>query len=199
MLHLLAEARALGAWAPLAYVGLYTAVVAAMLPAWPLTIAAGALFGFWRGIGLSFTGATLGSTLAFLIARHGGRRYILRWFGQSRSLAALDLAVGREGRRMVFLMRLSPFVPFNIVNYLLGLTGIAFIDYVLAAPGMLPVTIVYTYAGFAAGEALALSGEAAVPHTTSYYVLLALGLAATIAVTVVVTRAARRAIIDVTL
>lgn len=199
MLHLLARVHSLGVWAPVAFAGVYAAVVIAMLPAWPLTIVAGAMFGFWAGAAAAFAGAVAGSTAAFLLARHGGRGFVVRRFARSPRFAALELAIRREGRRIVFLMRLSPFVPFNVGNYLLGLTTLRLRDYLVASFGMTPVTVMYAYAGFMAGEALALSGQAAVPKTASYYAVLAAGLAASIAATALVTRAARRAIIDVRL
>ena len=199
MLGLVAHVHSWGAWGPVAYVGIYAVVVIAMMPAWPLTLAAGALFGFWTGAATAFAGALIGSSGSFLLARHGARRLILRWFGESPRFRALDLAIRREGGRIVFLLRLSPLVPFNIVNYLLGLTDLRFRDYVLASVGMTPVTVVYTYAGFIAGEALALSGQASVPRNASYYGVLIGGLLATILATAAITRAARRAIIDLRL
>jgi uncharacterized membrane protein YdjX (TVP38/TMEM64 family) len=196
---LVAHLHAWGAWAPIVYLLVYAAVVIAMLPAWPLTIAAGAIFGFWLGAVTAFAGAVAGSSGAFLLARYGARGQVVRRFGRSPRFAALDLAIHREGRRIVFLLRMSPLVPFNVVNYLLGLTTLRFRDYLLASVGMTPVTIMYAYGGFVAGEALALSGQAAVPRNASYYAVLVLGLAATILATALVTRAARRAIIDLRL
>ena len=199
MFHFLAHVHSWGAWAPVLYVGAYALVVVAMLPAWPLTIAAGAIFGFWVGALVAFSGAVVGSSGAFLLARHGARALITKRFASSARFAALDLAIRRDGRRIVFLLRLSPLVPFNVVNYLLGLTNLRFVDYLAASVGMTPVTVLYTYTGFVAGEALALSGQAAVPRNASYYVVLAVGLAATVLATILVTRSARRAIIDLRL
>lgn len=199
MLGAVAHLHAWGPWAPLAYIGLYALVVILMLPAWPLTIAAGAIFGFWLGCVTAFLGAVAGSCGAFFLARHGVRGRIVRRFGRSPRFAALDLAINREGRRIVFLLRMSPLVPFNVVNYLLGLTNLRFRDYLIASVGMTPVTVMYSYAGFVAGEALALTGQARVPRNASYYAVLIAGLVATILATAVVTRAARRAIIDIRL
>lgn len=131
----------MGRLGPIAYIGIYALVVIAMLPAWPLTIAAGALFGFRVGVVTAFAGVVVGSSVAFLIARHGARGLIVRRFGRSPRFAALDLAINSEGRRVVFLLRLSPLVPFNLINYLLGLTNLRFRDYLVASVGMTPVTI----------------------------------------------------------
>jgi uncharacterized membrane protein YdjX (TVP38/TMEM64 family) len=92
----------------------------------------------------------------------------------------------------VFLLRLSPAVPFNLLNYALGLTTVRFSDYLIASLGMLPGTFLYVYYGKIAGDVARLAGPDPVWGSPAYYALLGIGLAATIAVTAVVTRAARR-------
>jgi uncharacterized membrane protein YdjX (TVP38/TMEM64 family) len=88
-------------------------------------------------------------------------------------------------------------VPFNFLNYALGLTTISVWDFVIGSIGMIPGAIVYAYAGYVTGEALALAGQAQVPKNASYYAVLLGGLIATLAATFVVTRTARRALRDV--
>jgi uncharacterized membrane protein YdjX (TVP38/TMEM64 family) len=110
---------------------------------------------------------------------------------------AIERAVSARGRRIVFLLRLSPVVPFNFLNYALGLTTISVWDFVVASLGTVPGAFVYAYAGKVTGEALALAGKAEVPKNASYYAVLLAGLVATIAATTVVTRTARRALQDV--
>jgi len=102
-----------------------------------------------------------------------------------------------DGRRIVLLLRLSPLVPFNFLNYALGLTTISVGDFLVASVGMVPGAFMYAYVGKIAGEALALAGKAQVPHDASYYAALVAGLAATIAATTLVARTARRALRDV--
>ena len=111
--------------------------------------------------------------------------------------AAIDRAVGEQGRKIVFLLRLSPVFPFNLLNYALGLTKVRFSDYMLASIGMLPGTLLYVYYGALAGEVAALVGGVAPAKGAEYYAVLAIGLAATIAVTTVVTRIARKALREV--
>ena len=101
------------------------------------------------------------------------------------------------GRRIVLLLRLSPVVPFNFLNYALGLTTISVWDFVFASLGTVPGAFVYAYAGKVTGEALALAGKAEVPKDASYYAFLVGGLVATVAATTVVTRTARRGLQDV--
>jgi uncharacterized membrane protein YdjX (TVP38/TMEM64 family) len=187
----------LGPWGPVAFVLLYAAAVVAFVPAAPLTLAAGAIFGLARGVVYVFVAATLGSALAFLVARYVARRAVERRLTGNR-FAAIDRAVAAEGRKVVFLLRLSPVFPFTLLNYVLGLTRVGFGDYMLGAFGMIPGTILYVYYGTLAGNVLALAGGAPVEKGAGYWTVLAIGLIATVAVTTVVTRIARRALREAT-
>jgi uncharacterized membrane protein YdjX (TVP38/TMEM64 family) len=171
--------------------------VLALVPASPMTIAGGALFGVLRGALYSLTGAVLGATIAFLLGRHVARRAIARRLERLPRFAAVDRAVAAQGRRIVFLLRLSPVVPFNFLNYALGLTTISLGDFLVASVGMVPGALMYAYTGRVSGEALALAGKAQAPRDASYYAMLVAGLAATIAATLLVTRTAQRALRDV--
>ena len=188
--------RDLGPWAAVAYIALYALATVAWIPGSILTVASGAVFGLVRGTAYTLVGATLGATLAFLVARYLARAPLKRRLESDPRWSSLDRAIGRKGRKLVFLLRLSPVFPFNLLNYALGLTAVRVRDYVLAsAVGMAPGTFMYVYAGFAAGEvAMGAAGEAR--RGVTGYLLLGLGLAATVAVTVLVTRIARRALRD---
>jgi uncharacterized membrane protein YdjX (TVP38/TMEM64 family) len=184
----------LGAWAPLAFIVVYMVATVAFVPGSLLTLAAGAMFGLVRGTLFVMIGATLGASGAFLVARHLARGMVERRLAASPRFAALDTALGREGRRIVVLLRLSPVFPFNMLNYTLGVTKVSFLDFFVASAGMLPGSLLYVYYGRVAGDVAALAGGVAPPRGPAYYALLAVGLLATIAVTIVVTRAARRAL-----
>jgi uncharacterized membrane protein YdjX (TVP38/TMEM64 family) len=194
---LVARIQRLGPAAPLAFVVIYACAVVALFPAAVLTLAAGAVFGVLKGAALAFAGAVAGSTAAFLLARYAFHDVVARRLASMPRFDAVERAVSAQGRRIVFFLRLSPLVPFNLLNYALGLTTVSLTDYVIASAGMIPATLVYAYAGKVAGEALALTGQAQVPRNASYYGLLLGGLAATIAATAAITRAARRALRDV--
>jgi uncharacterized membrane protein YdjX (TVP38/TMEM64 family) len=197
LLPLTAEIRALGPVAPALFVLTYAVAVVALIPASLLTIAGGAVFGLLPGVIYALIGATLGSTAAFLVGRHGAPRFVARRLAAMPRYVAIERAVSANGLRIVLLLRLSPVVPFNFLNYALGMTTISAVDFVLASIGMVPGTIVYAYGGKVAGEALALAGQAQVPRNASYYAVLLAGLAATVAATTVITRTARRALRDV--
>lgn len=186
--------RGQGALAPVVFMAGYAAAVVALVPGSLLTLAAGAIFGLRDGVAIVFVGAVAGASAAFLIARHLVRRPFERRLAGDTRFAAIDQAVSREGRKIVFLLRLSPIFPFSLLNYGLGLTRVRFADYVVASFGMLPGTFLYVYYGKLAGDVASLAAGAATPKGVGYWLVLGLGLAATVAVTVLITRLARRAL-----
>ncbi|MCU1384853.1 MAG: putative rane protein, partial [Acidobacteria bacterium] len=197
VLSIVAHIQNLGPAAPIAFIAIYACAVVALIPASLLTIAGGAVFGLIRGVIYALAGATLGSTAAFLIGRYAARRLVATRLAEMPRFQAIEQAVSARGRRIVFLLRLSPVVPFNFLNYALGLTTISVWDFVIASLGTVPGAFVYAYAGKMTGEALAFAGQAQVPRNASYYAVLVAGLVATVAATTVVTRTARRALQDV--
>lgn len=188
----------LGFWGPVVFVLGYAAAAVAFVPGSILTLAAGAIFGIGRGVVLVFIAAVLGSSAAFLIARYVARAAIEQRIAGNAKFAAIDRAVGAQGRKIVFLLRLSPVFPFNLLNYGLGLTNVRFTDYLIASFGMIPGTILFVYYGKLAGDVAALAGGAAVEKGAGYYAVLALGLVATVVVTTIVTRTARKALKEAT-
>lgn len=188
----------LGFWGPVVFIIGYALAAVAFVPGSLLTLAAGAIFGLAKGVVYVFIAATLGSSLAFLVSRYLARQAIERRLANTPRFAAIDRAVGAEGRKIVFLLRLSPVFPFNLLNYGLGLTQVRFADYVMASVGMLPGTLLYVYYGKLAGDVAALAGGAAPEKGAGYYAVLILGLVATIVVTTLVTRTARRALKEAT-
>ncbi len=188
--------RGLGPLAPVVFVFGYAVAAVAFVPGSLLTLAAGAIFGLGPGVVLVLLGATLGASAAFLVARYAVRRPFERALAGNERFRAIDRAIGRDGRRIVFLLRLSPVFPFNLLNYGLGLTTVRFRDYLAASVGMIPGSVLYVYYGKVAGDVAALAGGVAPPRGPGYYGVLVLGLAATIAVTVVVTRTAKRALAE---
>jgi uncharacterized membrane protein YdjX (TVP38/TMEM64 family) len=188
----------LGVWGPVVFILGYVVASVAFVPGSLLTLAAGAIWGIFPGVPYVFLAAVLGASAAFLVARYVARAAIERRLAGNRRFAAIDQAVGVQGRKLVFLLRLSPVFPFNLLNYALGLTSVRFIDYVVASIGMLPGTFLYVYYGKLVGDLAALAGGAAVEKGTGYYIMLAVGLVATIVVTTLVTRTAQRALREAT-
>jgi uncharacterized membrane protein YdjX (TVP38/TMEM64 family) len=154
---------------------------------------AGALFGISTGIVFAFLGASLGACIGFLLARYAARHMVERWLEAYPRIARLETAVGRNGRRIVALLRLSPMIPFSVINLAMGVTRMRFIDFFVANFAMLPVTALYVYYGAAAGALVAVRDERH-PKDAAYWVAFVLGLCATIAVTTVVARIATHAL-----
>ena len=136
---------------------------------------------------LNIAGATLGATAAFLVARYVAADWVRQKAGTR--LEWLINGVEGEGWRFVALTRLVPLIPFNLLNYAFGATRVSLRDYVLAsAVGMLPGTAMYVYLGSVAGELAAGSARARTPLEWAFY---AVGLIATVTVTIYLTRVAR--------
>lgn len=188
----------LGIWGPVVFIVGYAAAAVAFVPGSILTLAAGAIFGLGEGIVYVFIAAVLGSSAAFFVARYVARAAIERRLAGNARFATIDRAIGEQGRKIVLLLRLSPIFPFNLLNYALGLTKVRFSDYFMASVGMLPGTLLYVYYGKLAGDVATLAGGAAVEKDAGYYVVLILGLVATIVVTTIVTRIARKALNEAT-
>jgi uncharacterized membrane protein YdjX (TVP38/TMEM64 family) len=154
--------------------------------------AAGAAFGLSRGFLTAQAGATLGAGLAFLVSRYVARRRVEGWVSSHPAFAAVDEAIGSEGFKVVLLTRCCPLFPYVFQNYAFGLTRVSFGQYALGSfLGLLPVTFVFAYLGSLGRSGVAVaSGNA----STLELVFRVLGLLATIAVSVYLTRLSRRAL-----
>jgi uncharacterized membrane protein YdjX (TVP38/TMEM64 family) len=138
----IAEARG-SRFAVPGFIALYAIVAGFGLPGTPLTLAGGALFGTVAGTACNWVGATLGATMAFLLARALGKDALTSLLG--KRAAGLDKVAGSSGFWALLRLRLIPVMPFNALNFGSGFTGISLRDYVLAtAIGILPGTAVYT-------------------------------------------------------
>jgi uncharacterized membrane protein YdjX (TVP38/TMEM64 family) len=181
--------QTLGVWAPLAFLAAYIGVVLLMLPAFLLTMAAGAVFGVVNGSLLVLTGATIGGTMAFLLGRTVLRASVARRVAAHPTLSAVDRVIGDDGLRLMFLLRLSPAIPFVLSNYALGVTRVRTRDFMLAMPGMLP--IIASYAAFGAAGAQAAHNKGTLPMP-----VLALGVIATVVLGLLFARITQRALRD---
>jgi len=109
-------------------------------------------------------------------------------------MAAVDRAVESEGLRLVFLLRLSPVVPYILLNYVLGISRLRFRDYLGGLAGMLPTITMYVYAGKVAGDLAALFAGDSRPKGPAYYAMLTFGLVTTIVASILVARTAARSV-----
>jgi uncharacterized membrane protein YdjX (TVP38/TMEM64 family) len=176
LLTLLERLRNLG-WIGWLVFALLQALVALIgfLPASLLGLAAGAVYGVALGFGLSATGILLGAAIAFALTRSALRPAIAQKLAASRRLARLDHAVGRDGWRLVLLMRVSPVMPFSLTSYALGLSAISPRDYALGTLAALPALLLYVAIG-----TLSRSGLAALHgHAPIHLVLIGVAIIAT--------------------
>ena len=147
LVSLLEWIRDLGPIAPIVFILAYIVITVAFLPASIVTLGAGFVFGVVQGSILVFIGAMLGATAAFLIGRFVARDWIAKKVAGNDFFNALDNAIAKEGLKLIFLIRLSPAFPFNLLNYALGLTKVSLPSYVLGTTGIIPGTIMYVYLG----------------------------------------------------
>jgi uncharacterized membrane protein YdjX (TVP38/TMEM64 family) len=184
----------LGVWGPFLFIAIYILACVLFLPGSVLTLGAGVLFGLFAGSVIVSIASTLGATTAFLVGRYMARDWVAKKLENHPRFKRIDDAVATEGWKIVGLTRLSPVFPFNMLNYAYGLTKVSLRDYFFASwIGMLPGTVMYVYVGSLIGD-LARLGAGDRARTGAEWALYAVGLAATVAVTVYITRIARSAL-----
>jgi uncharacterized membrane protein YdjX (TVP38/TMEM64 family) len=175
---------ALGAWGPVIYVLTYVVGTLVLAPSPVMSIAAGAMFGWW-GLPLCVLAATAGATASFIVSRYFFAETLDDWLKAQKTFGAVKHAVDEEGWKIVLPLRLSPVVPFGLLNYMLGLTRISWANYILCtAIGILPGSIVDVYIGV-------IGVDAANASNTAQLAYLVLGLIATIGVGLLITYKAR--------
>lgn len=178
--------RGLGAGGVAAFALAYVLATLMLVPGAAMTIAGGLAFGWWSAP-LVLISATLGATLAFLASRYFMHARVGRMIESRPRMNAIIEAVNEEGWVALTLMRLSPLIPFNVQNYLLGITNVSTGTYFASTiTGMLPGTLLGTYVGVLGRQAA--QGET----STLQWVFLACGLAATVLVVVLISRKARQ-------
>ena len=189
---LLAWVDGRGAWAA-AILGIAWIPAAILfVPGTVLTLGTGFLLGLETGLAVVSLGSTVGATAAFLVGRRLGRDWVRQRVGERRAFRGIDRAIEREGLKVVLLLRLSPIVPFNALNYALALTGVRLRDFVLGSwVGMLPGTLLYVWLG-AGARSLAAIAAGTSERPAVWLLLFGAGLAAIAVAVWLVARAARR-------
>ncbi|MEG3908337.1 TVP38/TMEM64 family protein [Microcoleus sp. w2-18bC1] len=194
---LLMRIEDLGWWGPVAFVATYNLATVLFVPGSLLTLGGGAIFGLWWGSVYVFAASILGAVFAFAIGRYLCRDRVVKYMESHPKFKALDRAVSQQGLKIVFLTRLCPLFPFNLLNYALGITQVSLKDYVLGSFGMIPGTIMYVYSGSLVGEVAAI-GTATVyesPQDSAVkWLINIISFLATVAVTVFITRIASKAL-----
>ena len=190
-----AYVRGLGALGYVVYTVVYALCVVAFVPASILTLGAGAIFGFVGGTIVVVIGATIGATLAFLLARTVMRKRVEAMTAKSAKFRALDRAIASEGTKIVFLVRLAVVFPFTYINYAFGLTAIPLWRYVIATLfGIIPATAAFVFASSAATSAATTSASSITK--TVYIAGGIIAIVVSILIGRIATRAIKRAGVD---
>lgn len=139
----------------LGFIAIYISAAVLAFPGAVLTLSAGVLFDPLLGVILVSIGSTTGACLAFLIARYFARNAVSVWLSGNQKFHRLDALTQQYGALIVTLTRLVPIIPYNILNYGLGLTRVRFLSYVFWSwLGMLPVTTIYVLSADAVFEGM---------------------------------------------
>eukprot|EP00245_Coleochaete_scutata_P004258 TRINITY_DN16598_c0_g1_i1.p1 TRINITY_DN16598_c0_g1~~TRINITY_DN16598_c0_g1_i1.p1 ORF type:complete len:403 (+),score=63.02 TRINITY_DN16598_c0_g1_i1:203-1411(+) len=191
--HLNEYIEGYGAVGYLVFILAYASLEIVAIPAIPLTMTAGLLFGNVTGTVLVSIAGTIAATVAFLIARYVARDRLLLLAKDNKQFLAIDKAIGEDSFKIVTLLRLSPLLPFSLGNYLYGLTSVKLVPYVAGSwLGMLPGTWAYVCAGALSRSFLADDGSDVSVMPSNW--MIALGLAATVGVAWYITRIAKDAL-----
>ena len=197
LFHALTWVDSLGAVGAIAFIIIYILATVAFFPGSILTFGAGVVFGVVLGSFYVFIGATIGSTVAFLVGRYLARGWVAEKIQGNNKFQAIDEAVGKEGLKIVLLTRLSPIFPFTLLNYAYGVTRVSLKDYLIGCAGMIPGTIMYVYIGSLAGSLATIGTSAPATNPVLLWTIRLIGFIATVAVTLYVTKIARQALASV--
>ncbi len=174
VLRLDAFFHGMGPWAPAALIAIWIIACVLLLPGLPMSIVSGLIFGAVWGSVWTTVGANLGAVLAFLIGRYAARDMVAGWVEKNRALKKIDDGVRKQGWRMLMITRLVPLFPFNVQNYVYGLTDIPLRTYILVTfPCMIPATIAFNFAAGSAREVILSGGQPEAVKKTIVYLAIA--------------------------
>lgn len=178
----------------LAYAGALVLLQMGLVPLSPAAIAAGVIFGVRDGLLVVTLGTNLGAAVNFFVSRHLARGWVQRYLAHHEKFRLIDAAIGREGGKIVALLRLCP-IPFGLANYAYGLTAVRFWPYLLATfVAIIPGNLFFVWFGATAQEGLAAASGAGRARHPAEYALLVVGLIAAFCALSYITRIAKAAL-----
>jgi len=184
--------RGAGATGVFIFIAVYVVAEVALVPGSLLTMAAGFAYGPIRGLLVASPASVLAATIAFMLGRTALRGWVQKKISRSPTTRAIDRAIGQNSFKLILLLRLSPAVPYNVLNYALGVSDVPIRRYVVASfVGMLPGTWLYVYLGSLATTAVGLT-QASRGGGPARLALTIAGLTATVVAVFFITKAARR-------
>lgn len=186
----LAWIRGLGVWAPIAFIVLYALACVLAIPASLFTLGGGFLFGFVWGSVYVVVGAMFGAVAAFLVGRYLARDWVAKRIEGHGKFKVIDEAIGREGWKIVLLLRLAPVFPYAVLNYGFALTRVSLRHYTFAtAIGIIPAMLAFVYFGTLATDLTKLGHGVKMPPAMKWAIA-----AVAVIVAVLLARFARRAL-----
>lgn len=199
MLVVISWVQESGIWGAIAFSIIYIVSAVLLMPASILTLGAGFIYGPFWGTLLVSPVSVIAAFAAFSLSRSRLRSLVEKKVANNEHFNAVDTAVGKEGFKIVMLIRLSPLFPYTFLNYALGLTGVRPLQYVLASfLGMLPGTFLYTYLGSMVVSVTELTSAPAQGATEVQNIFMWVGLAVTLIVTAYITHIARKSLKETT-
>ncbi|MEA5583185.1 TVP38/TMEM64 family protein [Nodularia harveyana UHCC-0300] len=195
--HSILWVQSLGALGPIAYIVIYNLATILFIPGSLLTLKGGCLFGLLWGSIYVLIAAIIGAISAFIVGRYLSRDWVSQQINKYPKFKAIDLAVAKEGWKIVLLTRLCPIFPFNLLNYAFGVTQVSLRDYILGSFGIIPGTVLYVYIGSLAGNLAMLNSpnQPTNPKAQIWqWVMQIIGLIATIGITIYMTKIAQKAL-----
>mmetsp|Transcript_1140 Transcript_1140/g.2276 ORF Transcript_1140/g.2276 Transcript_1140/m.2276 type:complete len:292 (-) Transcript_1140:437-1312(-) len=150
-----------------AFMGVYFIATVLFIPGSILTLGSGFVFSVVFGLGWGvflatvavFVGAGLGAVVAFLLGRYLLQEQVEKLAKKYPVFEAIDKALADKGLFIFVLLRLSPIIPFNALNYLGGATAVSFWAYTTALIAILPGTVFYIFLGSSAGSLVDIEGS----------------------------------------
>jgi uncharacterized membrane protein YdjX (TVP38/TMEM64 family) len=190
----LTEVKNLGIWGYVLFICIYNLATLCLIPGSILTMKGGCLYGLWWGSAIVLIAASLGAVGAFLLGRYFCRDWVYSLLQRYPNFQKIDQAIASKGWQIVFLTRLSPIFPFNLLNYLFGISQISLKDYILGSLGMIPGTIMYVYFGSLATDLATIEMSPPITRETEIlrWLMRIIGLIATISLTVYFTHFAKQ-------
>lgn len=186
----------LGTLGAIAFIAIYIIATIICVPGSIMALAGGALFGKLIGTILVFISGFLGACCAFSLGRYLLRDWVKRRLEKNSYLKAINKVVVAEGWKIACLLHLSPIIPFNILNYALGASQITYKNFIVATSvGILPGVILYVFLGSTIGDlTMAVMGKSDSANSTIQWLVSAIGVVATLALTIYLAKIARQQI-----
>ena len=189
--------KGFGIWSPVLFTIALSLAIVLLLPTPFVKVGAGAIFPFWIAVAVNFVASMIGGLIAFVLGRWLFRESIQEAIKNDQRMVNIESALGEDAMRISILVRLSPILPDEWLNYIMSATPVSLRVFLVSNTSSLIYCLIYAYYGHALGSiALSRSGMAGLTQSTGGLAMLLLGIIATVIATVIVTRTSIRVLKD---